>query len=222
MNRAHRATLAVFLVAVGIAIFIVARAHYVADLSAFLPQSPSPAQQLLVQQLQDGPASRLILIGIDGADAGRRAEASHALASILRRHSQFGLVSNGESGAGEADQRFVFDHRYALSDAVTPERFSVEGLESAIGDSLQTMTGTVGLSGADLFRVDPTGETLQVVDQISGGTQPTHASGVWSSKDFAFRWARRASDLPKRPRFCGSRYRRSASHFPASITRFRR
>ena len=183
MNRARRATLTVFLVVVGIAILIVVRAHYVADLSAFLPQSPSPAQQLLVQQLQDGPASRLILVGIDGTDAQHRAEISHGLASTLRGYPQFRLVSNGESGASEADQRFVFEHRYVLSDGITPERFSVDGLESAIGDSLQTMTGSMGLSGAELFEVDPTGETMQVVDQLGGGTQPARTGGVWSSKD---------------------------------------
>ena len=50
---------------VAVASVIVARAHYITDLSAFLPAKPTAAQQLLVDQLRDGPASRLILIAIE-------------------------------------------------------------------------------------------------------------------------------------------------------------
>ena len=41
--------------------------RYSADMSAFLPRSPSAEQRLLVEQLKSGLASRLILVGIDGA-----------------------------------------------------------------------------------------------------------------------------------------------------------
>ena len=52
---------------------IAARARYVADLSAFLPARPTPAQRLLVDQLRSGPASRLILIALERGDAAARA-----------------------------------------------------------------------------------------------------------------------------------------------------
>ncbi|MBT9497068.1 MAG: hypothetical protein IV103_07290, partial [Zoogloea sp.] len=42
------------------------RAHYSADMSAFLPRNPTPAQQLLVEQLTEGVLSRLLLVGIEG------------------------------------------------------------------------------------------------------------------------------------------------------------
>jgi predicted exporter len=184
MSAPRRAILTLFLAFVIIALVIVARASYVADMSAFLPQSPSPAQRLLVQQLQDGPASRLVLIGIQGGDATLRARASRALVQSLRGHSQFLLVSNGENGVREQEEeRFVFEHRYVLSDDVTSERFSEASLETVIGDNLQSMSATVGLSAADLFQSDPTGETMQVVDQLAGSTQPARTAGVWSSKD---------------------------------------
>ena len=48
---------------------IAAHARYIADLSAFLPARPTPAQRLLVDQLRSGPASRLILIALQGGDA---------------------------------------------------------------------------------------------------------------------------------------------------------
>jgi predicted exporter len=61
--RLPRLSLTLWALLLALGVWIVARAHYIADLSAFLPRSPSPTQQLLVQQLNDGPASRLILIG---------------------------------------------------------------------------------------------------------------------------------------------------------------
>src|SRR6202042_3750417 len=69
--RPRALSLTLWLALVALSVLIVARAHYTADLSAFLPRSPSATQQLLVQQLQDGLASRLLLIGIEGGDAAR-------------------------------------------------------------------------------------------------------------------------------------------------------
>src|ERR1700680_2800698 len=125
MNSARPIALSLWLLLLAAAIFIVSRAHYVADLSAFLPRSPSATQQLLVQQLQDGLASRLILIGIEGADAASRAQVSRALAAKLRVRSEFVSLSNGEAASQDKDREFVFQHRYQLSAAVTPERFTV-------------------------------------------------------------------------------------------------
>jgi predicted exporter len=166
-----------------VAALIVARARYVADLSAFLPRSPSPTQQLLVQQLQDGLASRLILIGIEGADAATRAHASHALAGALRERDQFTSVRNGEPEAALRDRQFLFEHRYVLSAAVTAQRFDIEGLKAAIEEQLDLITSPAGLLAESLFRADPTGETLQILDQINASRQPSSEGGVWSSRD---------------------------------------
>ena len=40
----------------GVALWVLVQARYSADLSAFLPQAPTPAQRLLVEQLQHGVA----------------------------------------------------------------------------------------------------------------------------------------------------------------------
>ena len=69
MTRPRLLYLSLWLLLLALSAVVVARARYSADLSAFLPRSPSATQQLLVQQLQDGLASRLILMGIEGADA---------------------------------------------------------------------------------------------------------------------------------------------------------
>jgi len=165
------------------AVWIVARANYVADLSAFLPRSPTATQRLLIQQLQDGLASRLILIGIEGGDASARAKASQALAESLRPLPEFVSISNGEAAGQERDREFLFQNRYVLSDAVNADRFSAAGLQAAIGDMIKLMTSPAGLTAKSLFQSDPTGETLQIIEQMDAGQTPATAQGVWSSHD---------------------------------------
>jgi len=76
MNGSRLRALLLWSVCIVIAAIVVVRARYITDLSAFLPDKPTPTQQLLVDQLRDGPASRVILIAIEGADAGTRAKLS--------------------------------------------------------------------------------------------------------------------------------------------------
>src|SRR5437879_13305202 len=58
---------AIWLTGLLVCLTVIVRTEFNADLSAFLPRSPSPTQQVLVEQLRDGLVSRLILIGIEGA-----------------------------------------------------------------------------------------------------------------------------------------------------------
>jgi predicted exporter len=183
MRRARLLAWAIWLPAVGLAALLVARARYSSDLSAFLPRSPSATQRLLIEQLQSGLAARLILIGIEGADASGRAQISRTLAASLRQQGAFAAVDNGEAADAQRDREFLFAHRYALSDAVTPERFSVAGLRSAIGASLELLAAPAGLMSPELLRSDPTGEMLQLAQQLEPHGSARHENGVWSSPD---------------------------------------
>ncbi|CAN0623533.1 MMPL domain protein [Burkholderia multivorans] len=161
----------------------IGRASFTADLSAFLPRAPSAGQRVLVEQLRDGLVSRLILVAIDGGDAPTRAAVSRQLAATLRRDAQFAAVSNGEALADARDQQFIFDHRYVLSPAVTPQRFSVEGLHQALGDSLDLLSSSAGLVTKTLLPRDPTGEVAALVGQLDSAAQPATRDGVWASRD---------------------------------------
>ncbi|WP_322073564.1 MMPL family transporter [Burkholderia cepacia] len=168
------------LVACGIAI---GRAHFTADLSAFLPSSPSAGQRVLVDQLRDGIVSRLILVAIEGGDAATRAALSRRVAGTLRADPQFAAVHNGEAANDARDRQFIFDHRYLLSPAVTPQRFSADGLHQALGDSLDLLSSSAGLVAKALLPRDPTGEVATLVDQLDGAAQPASRDGVWASRD---------------------------------------
>ena len=166
-----------------IAALVVARARYTTDLSAFLPRSPTATQRLLVDQLRDGLASRLIIAGVEGTDSPTRARVSMTMAQRLRSDPQFAAVNNGESSGVDRDREFLFKNRYLLSETVTPERFTVAGLKDAIQDTIDLLASPAGMLVKDLLPHDPTGEIAQVVGQVSGGGAPRTADGVWVSGD---------------------------------------
>jgi predicted exporter len=165
------------------AIIVVLRAHYTTDLSAFLPRSPTPAQRLLVDQLREGIASRLIIVAIEGTDSSTRAQISKSMARRLRPDPEFDAVNNGESSGMDRDRAFLFEHRYLLSAAITPERFTGEGLQAAIQDSVDLLASPLGLLVKDILPRDPTGEMVEIINQLGSGGQPRTADGVWVSGD---------------------------------------
>jgi predicted exporter len=185
MSRRRVPVLAVWLCCLALAAVIVARARYITDLSAFLPAKPTPTQQLLVDQLRDGPASRLILIALERGDAAARAAVSAAMGSRLRRDPQFSSVNNGEPVTAERDREFLFRHRYLLSDTVTAERFAPPGLHAAIADTIDDLTSPAGLLLKALLPNDPTGEMLHILDQLQRTPAPASRDGVWTSPDGA-------------------------------------
>jgi len=162
---------------------IISRTHFTTDLSAFLPRSPTLEQQLLMDQLRDGLASRLILVGIEGADAPARAQLSKQIAQRLRTDPAFASVNNGEPVNAERDRTYLFDHRYLLSPAVTPERFSEAGLHAALGDSIDLLASPAGLLVKSILPRDPTGEMVLLLDQLNSGSQPNLIEGAWASRD---------------------------------------
>jgi predicted exporter len=165
-----------------LAVAIAARTRYVTDISAFLPRTPSASQRLLVEQLREGPAGRMIIAAIEGGTAQERAQMSMVVSESLRARGDFTLVSNGAAASLERDRRFLFEHRYLLSDAMAGQHFSSQGLHEAIAASIESLASPEGPLLKPLFPRDPTGELLNILD--SGSTTAPHAeTGVWSSRD---------------------------------------
>ena len=170
------------LVACGV---IIGRTHFTADLSAFLPRAPSAEQKVLIDQLKDGAVSRLVLIGIEGAEAPVRATISRELAASLRKSPRFSAIHNGDPNETKRDREFLFANRYLLSPAVTAERFTEAGLRAAIGESIDLLASPAGLLLKSALPRDPTGEMMQLLGQLDGESRPQSVDGVWASKDGA-------------------------------------
>lgn len=159
------------------------RTSFTADLSAFLPRNPTQEQQMLVEQLRDGMVSRLILAGIEGTNAQTHAALSKSLAKKMRSNDDFISVNNGEPVNQEKDRAYLFNNRYLLSPAITPERFSVAGLRAALNDTLDLLASPAGLFVKDVLPQDPTGEMATLLGQFNGGRQPNKMHGVWAAQD---------------------------------------
>jgi predicted exporter len=164
-------------------LLVIVQTHFVADLSAFMPRTPNARQQLLIDQLRDGAVARLMMLGIEGGDGAERARLSRALAKGLQQSGLFVAVQNGQEAAQEHDRAYFFDNRYLLSPAVTAAHFEADGLHAAISSSIAALSGDAGMSIKRLFPRDPTGETLQLLEQFSGLGQPQNIEGAWASRD---------------------------------------
>ena len=178
-------SIVVWVVLAAIAAWVVVTARYSADLSAFLPRAPTATQRLLVEQLRQGVASKLIIAAIQGGDAGARTRLSRELARRLRADPQFLAVANGDAAAAQRDEAFLFAHRYLLSSTVTPARFSVAGLREAIGNTIELLASPAGMFAQSWVTSDPTGEMATLLDQLSRNQPPRTQDGVWVSKDGA-------------------------------------
>lgn len=175
--------IAAWLIGLVVCILVIARTTFTADLSAFLPASPTKEQQVLLDQLQAGVVSRLILTGIEGGDAPSRAALSKEIARQLRSDPAFVLVNNGEPVHNEKDQAFLFSNRYLLSPAMAPERFTRDGLHAAIEETIDLIASPAGMLVKSLLPRDPTGEMLQLIEQLNGGNRPRMLHGAWATRD---------------------------------------
>ncbi len=182
MSRGLRVFL-LWLLAMLVGAAVVWNSRFSADMSFFLPARPSAEQQVLVDQLKEGAVSRLLMIAIAGGDPEQRAALSRELRRRLADGGDFLSVQNGESGSQDADRDFLLRHRYLLSPAVTPGRFSVDGLRAAINDSIDRLASPAGLMLKNLLPRDPTGELVELLGTLAGGHQPDSRAGVWASRD---------------------------------------
>ena len=176
--------LGLWLLALALAAGVVSRTTFTADMSAFLPASPDAHQRVLIDQLQDGVASRTLLVGIeDGAGAVQRAQVSRAVAATLRASSLFDQVQNGDGADFAASGQWLLAHRYLLSPAVTPRHFTVEGLRDAIDDSLSLLGTPAGNAIKPLLDRDPTGEVQRIAEGLIPASAPRSEDGVWVSRN---------------------------------------
>ncbi len=159
------------------------RTEYSADLAAFLPRSPTPAQQILVDELREGAVSRIILIGIEGADEVRLAALSGALAQRLARNDLFAYSGNGADDGFEADLEFLRRHRYLLSSAVAPGHFDAAQLRVSLQRQLDLLNSPAGMMVGRWIADDPTGETLRLLEGLRREGGPQKRGGVWFSAD---------------------------------------
>ena len=164
---------------------VIWRTSFSTDMSAFLPRSPRPTQQILVDQLRDGVVSRLILVALEGTDPDMLAGLSKAMSGELRQDPAFGFVGNGDEAAFARDRDLLWRNRYLLSPAVTPGHFSEDALHLALQEDVRILGSDMGMLIKPTLPADPTGEMLRLAGQLGSQFHPKMHDGVWLSADSA-------------------------------------
>ena len=181
--RYRVAVLLLWLAAMALAGWQITRTSFTADLSAFLPATADAQQQVLIDQIRSGVPARTLFIGIEGGDAQARSAASRQLAAALRSSGRFDQVSNGENDAWAGVGRWMVERRYLLSPAVTPERFTAEGLREGIDETLSLLGTPAGTALKPLLEQDPTGEVQRIAESMIPVKSPRTDDGVWVSRE---------------------------------------
>jgi predicted exporter len=183
--RAGKAVaLLLWLLGLAACVVVITRTPFSADLSAFLPSKPTPAQQILVEQLRDGVVSRLLLVAIENDQPAQLAASSKKLAAQLRKDARFVAVNNGEEPGLTKDRELIWQNRYLLSPGMDePDHFSPKALREALDDDVQMLGSPAGALLRKVLPNDPTGELVRLIDTFEGQSRPMNQDGVWFSRD---------------------------------------
>ena len=100
------------------------------DLRLFLPSPTTPEQRLLLEEIGEGPASRVLVIALEGAAPSELADASRALADALRESERFRFVTNGETSL-DALPESLLAYRYLLSPTLDTHALDADYLRTA-------------------------------------------------------------------------------------------
>jgi predicted exporter len=150
------------------------------DLRSFMPAPTTPDQKLLMDQVGEGPGSRLLLVAIDGGDDAAKAALSRGLAAALRKEAAFTQVVNGDFDLGMLDTRLM-PYRFLLSPTLDTQALD----EDYLADQLQQRLDDLGSPAATLLKGllprDPTLETLKLAERWTPARSPEVREGVWFS-----------------------------------------
>ena len=150
------------------------------DLRLFMPAPRTAEQRLLLQQLGEGPGSRLLLIALSGAEPEQLAERSRELRETLTANPHFVFVGNGEDELDSIPDT-LREYRYLLSPGPTEGSLSDHGLRDALQSRLRDLASPAAGMIAPLMTSDPTLETLRVLESWAPPREPARFDGLWFS-----------------------------------------
>ena len=149
------------------------------DLRKFMPEARTPAQKLLLDELGEGPGSRLLLVALSGAKPETLAAQSRALRETLVEDDRFAFVANGGGIGLDAIPQRLRPYRYLLSPTLDTQRFDTDSL----GDELQQRVQDLGSPASALIEPllpsDPSLETLKLAESWQPANAPQRLHDVW-------------------------------------------
>jgi len=154
------------------------------DLRSFMPPPQTPDQQLLMEQIGEGPGSRLLLLSIEGAPEPQQVELSRGLVAALHGDAHFEQAINGAFDPSSLDEKLL-PYRWLLSPTLDTHVLDAAYLADQLGQRVEDLASPAAALLKPLLPRDPTLETLALAERWSPPKQPTLRDGVWFSSDGA-------------------------------------
>lgn len=148
------------------------------DLRLFLPSPVTPAQQLLLEGIGEGPASRVLVMALSGASPEELADASRQLVERLRGNPQFRFVTNGELSL-DAVPEALWPYRFLLSPSLDKHRLDPSYLRAELQARARDLSSPAGVFLEPLLPRDPTLELMKVLQHWQPMQEPNRQFDVW-------------------------------------------
>ncbi|WP_341866003.1 MMPL family transporter [Xanthomonas populi] len=145
-----------------------------------MPAPRTPAQKLLIEELGEGPGSRLLLMSLSNSDSATLAAQSQALQQALVAQPElFELVGNGGNAGLDAISERLLPYRYLLSDSFDKTPLDAQTLEAALQSRVQDLGSPAAAMVEPLLPRDPTLEVLHLAETLQPAAAPQTRNEVW-------------------------------------------
>ncbi|MBK8284676.1 MAG: MMPL family transporter [Ahniella sp.] len=179
MNFGRILRLLILLVVLALLGFVVVREFTVsADLRAFMPAPETADEHLLLDQIAEGPGSRLLFLTIDGVEPETLAEQSQELKQALMDQAPVRLVANGSESLDDLPGSLL-NLRYLLTDRFDTQPLHAELLHEALLEREGELASPAAFLLEDWLARDPTLEVLHLAERQKPSTEPQREFDVW-------------------------------------------
>ncbi|HEX5046416.1 MAG TPA: hypothetical protein VFX89_04785 [Gammaproteobacteria bacterium] len=148
------------------------------DLRLFLPSAVTVEQRLLLEEIGEGPASRVLVIALEGAPAEQLADTSRALAQALRDSGELRFVANGEVSVDSVPDGLL-PYRFLLSPTLDAQPLDAGFLGAELEARSRDLASPAGLVLEPLLPRDPTLELLKLLELWQPLHEPRREFDVW-------------------------------------------
>jgi len=181
--RARVTLLAVWLaVLAGLLFYVLSALKVSTDLRSFMPPARTPEQRLLLDEIGEGPGSRLLLLALHGDEPDALADISKALVLRIRDDKRFVRALNGEGDLGALAQDLL-PYRYLLSPTLDTQAFDADYLRSELEQRVQDLGSPAAAWLKPLLGSDPTLEMLKLAEAWAPPGEPERYAEVWFTRD---------------------------------------
>ena len=149
-----------------------------ADLRLFLPNPVTDEQRLLLDEIGEGPASRVLVIALAGADAPVLADVSRALVETLQQSPSFRVITNGEVSLDAVPDELL-PYRFLLSPTLDTQQLDEQYLHGELLARARDLASPAGAFLEPWLPRDPTLELLKLLQRWQPMQEPHREFDVW-------------------------------------------